>query len=129
MSNIEIARNARVWIIDNHVAIGNRINELKLLEGDRYADLLIAVTRIKFKEYKPRYSRSKVISHYKNNTIHFNVNKNISMSTMIENIAHESCHAIGMKHDAIKWYKRNRAEVMQSLVYRIGREIGGMYEE
>ena len=129
MSNID---KARQWLKENEHAVGSTI-ELIIIEDERPvsavklppAILMYAVTTpIKWYTY---WSKT-VIGYYRNGMFYINRRNNLSVSKTVEFLVHEACHRAGLKHDAIKWYKRNRKEVENSLVYRIGREIGGMYE-
>lgn len=107
-------------IVDNELVL----DTISVVETAAKIVIFSKTTPIKWYTY---WSKT-VIGYYRNGMFYINRRNNLSVSKTVEFLCHEACHRAGLKHDAIKWYKRNRAEVMQSLVYRIGREIGGMYE-
>lgn len=129
MNNIE---KARQWIKANEPEIIGFIGGMIEGEGGEIFPMSLAadivVTACDEQIYSYWYWSKTVVGKTQYNKIWYNTRSVRSVTDCIDFIIHESCHINDMRHDEIKWYKRNRKEVEASLVYRTGYAIGDMYE-
>ena len=121
MNNIE---KAQQWIVDNSVEITTKITPL-CVSATKARGIVATARRIKI--HNKWYWSKNVVGYTKNGKIYYNTRNTKSVGKCVDFIIHESCHMNGMTHPVIKWWKHNRAEVYKSLVYRIGRAAGELY--
>lgn len=116
---------AQKWIQDNEELL---IDMLALMPEVTHALAWRIVDKAcKQRIHMKRYWSKTVVGYTQNGKMYYNIRNNKSLEKCVDFIIHECCHLCGMKHDAIKWYKGNRKQVEQSLVYRIGYKAAEVY--
>ena len=123
MNNID---KAQKWIRDNERERIRTLNNL-MPSMTVATDILYRAGSRRIHYY--RGWNKTVVGYSKNGKIYYNTRNNKSIEKCVDFLCHESAHLIGMKHDAIRWYKHNRAKVYKSLVYRLGFAAADYYRE
>jgi len=114
MNNMD---KAQKWIRDNERELIRTLSNL--MPSMTGATNIVHKAGSRRIHYYKGWSKT-TVGYSKRGKIYYNTRNSDGIEKCIDFLIHESCHLIGMKHDATKWYKNNGEKAYKPLVYRLG---------